>query len=85
MAHARPFWSGLRAVNLTGGALPIKFSLHTPSSSISGKEFFFLDNETRLCTVAPVGWREQPMKTSAETFILFLWIKFFASHCGMLQ
>nr|XP_023419256.1 FERM and PDZ domain-containing protein 2 isoform X2 [Cavia porcellus] len=49
-----------------------------------GKEFFFLDNETRLCKVAPEGWREQSLKTSTVTFTLFLRIKFFVSHCGLL-
>ncbi|XP_003801721.2 FERM and PDZ domain-containing protein 2 [Otolemur garnettii] len=49
------------------------------------KEFFFLDNETRLCTIAPEGWREQSPKTSMNTFTLFLRIKFFVSHYGLLQ
>ncbi|XP_013364256.1 PREDICTED: FERM and PDZ domain-containing protein 2 isoform X3 [Chinchilla lanigera] len=52
---------------------------------VKGKEFFFLDNETRLCKIAPEGWREQPLKTSTDTFTLFLRIKFFVSHCGLLQ
>nr|XP_021531935.1 FERM and PDZ domain-containing protein 2 isoform X8 [Aotus nancymaae] len=52
---------------------------------MKGKEFFFLDNETRLCKIAPEGWREQPQKTSTNTFILFLRIKFFVSHYGLLQ
>ncbi|XP_023563030.1 FERM and PDZ domain-containing protein 2 isoform X1 [Octodon degus] len=50
-----------------------------------GKEFFFLDNETRLCKIAPEGWREQPLKTALVTFTLFLRIKFFVSHCGLLR
>ncbi|XP_053442002.1 FERM and PDZ domain-containing protein 2 [Nycticebus coucang] len=49
------------------------------------KEFFFLDNETRLCTIAPEGWREKSPKTSMNTFTLFLRIKFFVSHYGLLQ
>ncbi|KAG3264990.1 FERM and PDZ domain containing 2, transcript variant X5 [Ictidomys tridecemlineatus] len=52
---------------------------------LKGKEFFFLNNETRLCKIAPEGWREQLMKTSTDTFTLFLRIKFFVSHCGLLQ
>uniref|UniRef100_A0A8D2ALS4 FERM and PDZ domain containing 2 n=1 Tax=Sciurus vulgaris TaxID=55149 RepID=A0A8D2ALS4_SCIVU len=52
---------------------------------LKGKEFFFLDNETRLCKIAPEGWREQLLKTSMDTFTLFLRIKFFVSHCGLLQ
>uniref|UniRef100_A0A2K6UXU7 FERM and PDZ domain containing 2 n=1 Tax=Saimiri boliviensis boliviensis TaxID=39432 RepID=A0A2K6UXU7_SAIBB len=52
---------------------------------MKGKEFFFLDNETRLCKIAPEGWREQPQKTSTNTFVLFLRIKFFVSHYGLLQ
>ncbi|KAL2769930.1 FERM and PDZ domain-containing protein 2 isoform 5 precursor, partial [Daubentonia madagascariensis] len=52
---------------------------------MKGEEFFFLDNETRLCKIAPQGWREQPQKTSMNTFTLFLRIKFFVSHCGLLQ
>ncbi|XP_037585897.1 FERM and PDZ domain-containing protein 2 isoform X6 [Cebus imitator] len=52
---------------------------------MKGKEFFFLDHETRLCKIAPEGWREQPQKTSTNTFLLFLRIKFFVSHYGLLQ
>uniref|UniRef100_A0A2K5L0M1 FERM and PDZ domain containing 2 n=1 Tax=Cercocebus atys TaxID=9531 RepID=A0A2K5L0M1_CERAT len=52
---------------------------------MKGKEFFFLDSETRLCKIAPEGWREQPQKTSTNTFTLFLRIKFFVGHYGMLQ
>ncbi|KAM5236491.1 FERM and PDZ domain-containing protein 2 [Ctenodactylus gundi] len=52
---------------------------------VRGTEFFFLDNETRLCKVAPEGWREQPPKTPMDTFTLFLRIKFFVSHCGLLR
>ncbi|XP_062943414.1 FERM and PDZ domain-containing protein 2 isoform X1 [Cynocephalus volans] len=52
---------------------------------MKGKEFFFLDNETRLCKIAPEGWREQPQKTSTNTFMLFLRIKFFVSHFGLLR
>ncbi|KFO33983.1 FERM and PDZ domain-containing protein 2 [Fukomys damarensis] len=50
-----------------------------------GNEFFFLDRETRLCKIASEDWREQPLKTSTDTFTLFLRIKFFVSHCGLLQ
>ncbi|XP_008063878.1 FERM and PDZ domain-containing protein 2-like, partial [Carlito syrichta] len=52
---------------------------------MKGKEFFFLENETRLCKIAPEGWSEQPQKTSMNTFTLFLRIKFFISHYGLLQ
>ncbi|CAK7300365.1 FERM and PDZ domain-containing protein 2 [Vulpes lagopus] len=53
---------------------------------MKGKEFFFLDNETRLCKIAPEGWSEQPQKkTSLNTFTLFLRIKFFVSCCAQLQ
>ncbi|XP_012506712.1 PREDICTED: FERM and PDZ domain-containing protein 2 [Propithecus coquereli] len=52
---------------------------------VKGKEFFFLDSETRLCEIAPEGWREQPQKASVNTFTLFLRIKFFVSHYGLLQ
>ncbi|KAM9618026.1 LOW QUALITY PROTEIN: FERM and PDZ domain-containing protein 2 [Trichechus inunguis] len=53
---------------------------------LRGEEFFFLDNETRLCTVAPEGWSKHPQrKTSASVFTLFLRIKFFVSHVGLLQ
>ncbi|XP_030191093.1 FERM and PDZ domain-containing protein 2 isoform X1 [Lynx canadensis] len=50
------------------------------------KEFFFLDDETRLCKIAPEGWSEQPQKkTSSNTFTLFLRIKFFVTCCAQLQ
>ncbi|XP_065749984.1 FERM and PDZ domain-containing protein 2-like [Phocoena phocoena] len=53
---------------------------------MKGKEFFFLDAETRVCKIAPEGWSEQPQKkSSADTFTLFLRIKFFVSHYGLLQ
>ncbi|XP_007936874.2 FERM and PDZ domain-containing protein 2 [Orycteropus afer afer] len=53
---------------------------------LKGEEFFFLDNETRLCTVAPEGWsKHSQRKTSASDFTLFLRIKFFISHFGLLQ
>ncbi|XP_055281936.1 FERM and PDZ domain-containing protein 2 isoform X2 [Moschus berezovskii] len=53
---------------------------------MKGKEFFFLDAETRLCKIAPEGWSEQPQKKSSpNTFVLFLRIKFFVSHYGLLQ
>ncbi|KAF5921961.1 hypothetical protein HPG69_015411 [Diceros bicornis minor] len=51
-----------------------------------GNEFFFLDTETRLCKIAPEGWSEQPRKkTSSNTLTLFLRIKFFVGHRGLLQ
>lgn len=66
-----------------GGALPI--ILPPNSISISGEEFFFLDKDTRLCKVAPEGWREQHPKGSMDTLTLFLRIKFFVSHYGLLR
>ncbi|XP_041518966.1 FERM and PDZ domain-containing protein 2-like [Microtus oregoni] len=52
---------------------------------VKGEEFFFLDKDTRLCKVAPEGWREQYQKGSTDTLTLFLRIKFFVSHYGLLQ
>nr|XP_044993588.1 FERM and PDZ domain-containing protein 2 [Jaculus jaculus] len=52
---------------------------------VKGKEFFFLDDETRLCKIAPEGWREQSPRASTDTFTLFLRIKFFVGHYGLLQ
>ncbi|XP_054974640.1 FERM and PDZ domain-containing protein 2 [Sorex araneus] len=49
------------------------------------KEFFFLDNETRLCKIAPEDWNEQPPKKTWNTFTLFLRIKFFVHDCGLIQ
>lgn len=66
-----------------GGVLSLNSSSN--SISISGEEFFFLDKDTRLCKVAPEGWREQYPKGSMDTLTLFLRIKFFVSHYGLLQ
>ncbi|GAB1298715.1 FERM and PDZ domain-containing 2 [Apodemus speciosus] len=52
---------------------------------VKGEEFFFLDMDTRLCKVAPEGWREQHPKGSVDTLTLFLRIKFFVSHYGLLR
>ncbi|XP_074855678.1 FERM and PDZ domain-containing protein 2 [Carettochelys insculpta] len=53
---------------------------------LKGKEFFFLDDETRLYKVAPEGWNEQPKKkTSIINFTLFLRIKFFVNHFNVIQ
>ncbi|XP_006917008.1 FERM and PDZ domain-containing protein 2 [Pteropus alecto] len=52
---------------------------------LKGKEFFFLDNQITLCKIAPEGWSEQPQKTSSRAFTLFLRIKFYVSHYGLLQ
>ncbi|XP_040603651.1 FERM and PDZ domain-containing protein 2 isoform X2 [Mesocricetus auratus] len=52
---------------------------------MKGDEFFFLDKDTRLCKVAPEGWREQHPKGSMDTLTLFLRIKFFVSHYGLLR
>ncbi|KAM5243506.1 LOW QUALITY PROTEIN: FERM and PDZ domain-containing protein 2 [Hipposideros larvatus] len=51
---------------------------------LKGKELFFLDNETRLCKVAPEGWNEQSQRPP-RAFTLFLRIKLFVSHHGLLQ
>eukprot|EP00073_Rattus_norvegicus_P053402 XP_017455786.1 PREDICTED: FERM and PDZ domain-containing protein 2 isoform X1 [Rattus norvegicus] len=52
---------------------------------VKGEEFFFLEPNTRLCKVAPEGWREQQPKSSVDTLTLFLRIKFFVSHYGLLR
>ncbi|NXV86085.1 FRPD2 protein, partial [Calonectris borealis] len=53
---------------------------------LKGKEFFFLDEETKLYKVAPDGWNDQPKKkTSIINFTLFLRIKFFANHFNVIQ
>lgn len=53
---------------------------------ISGKEFFFLDDDTKLYKVAPEGWNDQPKKkTSIINFTLFLRIKFFVNHFNIIQ
>nr|XP_034353879.1 FERM and PDZ domain-containing protein 2 isoform X3 [Arvicanthis niloticus] len=52
---------------------------------LKDEEFFFLDMDTRLCKVAPEGWREQHPKGSMDTLTLFLRIKFFVSHYGLLR
>ncbi|NXS96874.1 FRPD2 protein, partial [Jacana jacana] len=53
---------------------------------LKGKEFFFLDEETKLYKVAPEGWNDQPKKkTSIINFTLFLRIKFFVNHFNVIQ
>ncbi|KFW61000.1 FERM and PDZ domain-containing protein 2, partial [Pygoscelis adeliae] len=53
---------------------------------LKGKEFFFLDEETKLYKVAPDGWNDQPKKkTSIINFTIFLRIKFFANHFNVIQ
>ncbi|KGL96292.1 FERM and PDZ domain-containing protein 2, partial [Charadrius vociferus] len=53
---------------------------------LKGKEFFFLDEETKLYKVAPDGWNDQPKKkTSNIYFTLFLRIKFFVNHFNAIQ
>ncbi|KFQ50910.1 FERM and PDZ domain-containing protein 2, partial [Nestor notabilis] len=53
---------------------------------LKGKEFFFLDEETKLYKVAPDGWNDQPKKkTSIINFTLFLRIKFFVNHFNIIQ
>ncbi|KAM5322294.1 LOW QUALITY PROTEIN: FERM and PDZ domain-containing protein 2 [Glossophaga mutica] len=63
------------------GPLPFDISC---LAGASGKEFFFLANETSLCKIAPKV-SKQPQRTSWSAFILFLRIKFFVSHSGLLQ
>ncbi|KFP07199.1 FERM and PDZ domain-containing protein 2, partial [Calypte anna] len=53
---------------------------------LKGKEFFFLDEETKLYKVAPDGWHDQPKKkTSIINFTLFLRIKFFVNQFNVIQ
>ncbi|KAL1780609.1 FERM and PDZ domain-containing protein 2 isoform X2 [Sigmodon hispidus] len=52
---------------------------------VKGEEFFFLDKDTRLCKVVPGDWKEQHPKGSMNTLTLFLRIKFFVSHYGLLR
>ncbi|KAK2523485.1 Frmpd2 [Columba guinea] len=53
---------------------------------LKGKEFFFLDEETKLYKVAPDGWNDQPKKkTSIINFTLFLRIKFFVNQFNVIQ
>ncbi|XP_075280235.1 FERM and PDZ domain-containing protein 2 [Opisthocomus hoazin] len=53
---------------------------------LKGKEFFFLDEETKLYKVAPDGWNDQPRKkTSIINFTLFLRIKFFVNNFNVIQ
>ncbi|NWW94292.1 FRPD2 protein, partial [Rhynochetos jubatus] len=53
---------------------------------LKGKEFFFLDEDTKLYKVAPDGWNDQPKKkTSIINFTLFLRIKFFVNHFNIIQ
>ncbi|KFR15293.1 FERM and PDZ domain-containing protein 2, partial [Opisthocomus hoazin] len=53
---------------------------------LKGKEFFFLDEETKLYKVAPDGWNDQPKKkTSIINFTLFLRIKFFVNNFNVIQ
>ncbi|XP_077640629.1 FERM and PDZ domain-containing protein 2 [Lonchura striata] len=53
---------------------------------LKGKEFFFLDEETKLYKVAPDGWNDQPKKKmSIINFTLFLRIKFFVNHFNVIQ
>ncbi|NXV04929.1 FRPD2 protein, partial [Cettia cetti] len=53
---------------------------------LKGKEFFFLDEETKLYKVAPDGWNDQPKKKmSIINFTLFLRIKFFVNHFSVIQ
>ncbi|XP_054839940.1 FERM and PDZ domain-containing protein 2 [Eublepharis macularius] len=61
---------------------PFYFSL----AYMRGKEFFFLDDDTKLYKVAPEGWSDQPKKkASIINFTLFLRIKFFVSDFRIIQ
>ncbi|XP_068923170.1 FERM and PDZ domain-containing protein 2 [Petaurus breviceps papuanus] len=51
-----------------------------------GKEFFFLNDETKLYEVAPEGWSDRSKKkTTIVNFTLFLRIKFFVNHFHLIQ
>ncbi|XP_066411252.1 FERM and PDZ domain-containing protein 2 [Molothrus aeneus] len=53
---------------------------------LRGKEFFFLDEDTKLYKVAPDGWNDQPKKKmSIINFTLFIRIKFFVNHFNVIQ
>ncbi|XP_048361869.1 FERM and PDZ domain-containing protein 2 isoform X2 [Sphaerodactylus townsendi] len=61
---------------------PFYFSL----AYMRGKEFFFLDDDTKLCKVAPEGWSDQPKKKmSIINFTLFLRIKFFVDDFRIIR
>ncbi|XP_044516161.1 FERM and PDZ domain-containing protein 2 [Gracilinanus agilis] len=51
-----------------------------------GKEFFFLDDETKLCEIAPEGWNDRSKKkTTIINFTLYLRIKFFVNHFHLIH
>ncbi|XP_030807148.1 FERM and PDZ domain-containing protein 2 [Camarhynchus parvulus] len=53
---------------------------------LKGKEFFFLDEDTKLYKVAPDGWNDQSKKKmSIINFTLFIRIKFFVNHFNVIQ
>ncbi|XP_010290446.1 PREDICTED: FERM and PDZ domain-containing protein 2, partial [Phaethon lepturus] len=53
---------------------------------LKGKEFFFLDEETKLYKVAPDGWNDQPKKkTSIINFTLFTTILMLSSKHGLTR
>ncbi|XP_051829785.1 FERM and PDZ domain-containing protein 2 [Antechinus flavipes] len=55
-------------------------------ASQKGKEFFFLNDETKLYEVAPEGWNDRSKKkTTIVNFTLFLRIKFFVNHFHLIQ
>ncbi|XP_077207080.1 FERM and PDZ domain-containing protein 2 isoform X3 [Paroedura picta] len=61
---------------------PFYFAL----ACMRGKEFFFLDDDTKLYKVAPEGWSGQPKKkTAIINFTLFLRIKFFVDDFNVIQ
>uniref|UniRef100_A0A3P9HDR9 FERM and PDZ domain containing 2 n=1 Tax=Oryzias latipes TaxID=8090 RepID=A0A3P9HDR9_ORYLA len=44
-------------------------------------EFFFVENDTKICKVAPDGWKKVP----TTTFVLFFRIKFFVNDISLLH
>ncbi|XP_066477470.1 FERM and PDZ domain-containing protein 2 [Tiliqua scincoides] len=53
---------------------------------MKGKEFFFLDDDTKLYKVAPEGWTDQhKKKTSIINFTVFLRIRFFVDDFNVIQ
>ncbi|XP_069012389.1 FERM and PDZ domain-containing protein 2 [Embiotoca jacksoni] len=47
---------------------------------IDDNEFFFVDNDTKICKVAPDSWKKVP----TTTFVLFFRVKFFVNNISLL-
>ncbi|XP_036072929.1 FERM and PDZ domain-containing protein 2 [Oryzias melastigma] len=47
---------------------------------IDDNEFFFVENDTKICKVAPDSWKKVP----TTTFVLFFRIKFFVNNVSLL-